>query len=334
MKALRIHRYGGPEVLQLEDVPTPTCGPNDVRVAVHASSVNPVDFKIREGQQRAVVWISRPFTPGMDVSGVVLEAGSKVTRFRVGDEVFSTPSHLRQGTFAEEVVIRADEVAHKPKNLSHEEAGSMPLVLMTAWYCLVKSAKLQPGQSVLVQAGSGGVGSMAIQLARALGASQVWATCSTRNVELVRELGATPIDYTKDDFREVARGCDVVLDSLGGDALWKAVQTVRRGGHVACITPSFPQLVKKFGPYLALPAFGLWASWATVLPLISRFVSVRFVTRFAYGEVLQSLVPLIEAGKVKPVIDRVFPLEEAADAYRHLETGRARGKVVLRVNAK
>jgi NADPH:quinone reductase-like Zn-dependent oxidoreductase len=331
VKAIRIHRFGGPDVLQLEDVPVPVCGPDDVRVAVHATSVNPVDFKIREGVQRAVVWIRKPFTPGMDVSGVVLEVGAHVKSFSVGDEVVSTPSHLRQGTCAEEVVIRASEVAKKPKNLTHEEAASLPLVLLTAWYCLVKSAQLKPGQTVLVQAGSGGVGSIAIQLARALGAGQVWATCSTRNVELVKSLGATPIDYTKEDFRLIAKNCDVVLDSLGGDELWKAVQTVRRGGHVSCITPSFPTLVKQFGPYAALPAFGLWAAWAMAWPLISRFVTVRFVTRFAHGDILQSLLPLIEEGKLKPVIDRVFPLEQTADAHRYLETGRARGKVVIKV---
>lgn len=331
MKAIRIHRFGGPEVLQLEDVPTPTCGPNDVRIAVHASSVNPVDFKIRDGVQRAIVWIRKPFTPGMDVSGVVLEVGAKVRAFRAGDEVVSSPSHLRQGTFAEEVAVRADEVAPKPKRLTHEEAASLPLVSMTAWYCLVKSARLKSGQSVLVQAGAGGVGSAAIQLARALGASKVWATCSTRNVELVQRLGATAIDYTKEDYRVVARGCDVVLDSLGGDELWKAVQTVRRGGHVSCITPSFPQLVGKFGPWLAMPVFGVWALWAMAWPWLSRFVSVRFVTRFAHGGILRELVALIDAGKLSPVIDRVFPLEETAAAYSYLETGRARGKVVIRV---
>lgn len=331
MKAIRLHEYGGPEVLRLEDVPTPECGPRDVLVEVHATSVNPVDFKIREGQQRAVVWISRPFTPGMDVSGVVRAVGARVTRFKVGDEVVSTPSHFRQGTYAEQVAIREDEVATKPKNLTHEEAAALPLVAMTAWYCLKLSAKLKPGQTVLVQAGAGGVGHVAIQLARALGASQVWATCSTRNVELVKSLGATPIDYTKEDYAQVARGCDVVLDSLGGDDLWKAVRTVRRGGHVACITPSFPQLVKKFGPYGAMPVFGLWAAWAMVWPLLSRFVGVRFVTRFAYGEMLQQLVTLAEAGQLKPVIDRVFPLEQLADAQRYLETGRARGKVVVKV---
>ena len=331
MRAVRIHRFGGPEVLQLEDVPTPTCGPNDVRVKVFATSLNPVDFKIREGVQRAVVWIAKPFTPGMDVSGVVLEAGRNVTRFKVGDEVISSPSHLRQGTFAEEVVIRASEVAKKPKNLTHEEAASLPLVSMTAWWCLKKSAKLKPGAKVLVQAGSGGVGSVAVQLARALGASEVWATCSTRNVELVKSLGATPIDYTKEDWTQVARGCDVVLDSLGGDELPKAVRTVRRGGHVACITPSFPQLVKRFGPYAAIPFFGLWATWMTRWALISRMVAVRFVTRFADGAVLEALVPFFEDGRIKPLIDKVYPLSEVAEASRYLETGRARGKVVLKV---
>ncbi|MGV3624850.1 MAG: NADP-dependent oxidoreductase [Archangium sp.] len=331
MKAIRIHRYGGPEVLQLEEVPSPKCGANDVRIAVNASSVNPVDYKIREGLQRSVVWISRPFTPGMDVSGVILEVGAKVKHLRVGEEVVSSPSHLRQGTFAEEVVVRADEVAAKPKNLTHEEAASLPLVSMTAWFCLVKSANLKPGQSVLVQAGAGGVGSAAIQMARALGAAKVWATCSTRNVELVRSLGATPIDYTKEDFRSVAHGCDVALDSLGGEELWKAVSTVRRGGHVSCITPQFPELAKTWGPWLALIIFGVWAGWVMTWSLMSRFVSVRFVTRFAEADVLRKIVGLIEAGKLKPVVDTVYPLEDIAKAYAHVEGGRTRGKVVVKV---
>lgn len=326
-----MHRYGGPEVLQLEEVDTPRCGPNDVRISVHATSVNPVDFKIREGMQRAVVWISFPFIPGMDVSGVISEVGVKVTAWKVGDEVFASPSHLRQGTYAEEVVVRASEVAHKPKNLSHVEAASLPLVAMTAWYSLVKSAKLKSGQRVLIQAGAGGVGTAAIQLAKALGASEVFATCSTRNVELVRSLGATPIDYTKDDYRVVARGVDVVLDSLGGEHLVAALKLVKRFGHVSCITPSFPTFAKKYGIAGGFFVFLLHAAWLTVSSLVRKQVTLAFVTRFAVGTVLHQLGQLAEQGKLKPVVDRTYPLSEVAEAHRYAETGRARGKIVLTV---
>lgn len=326
-----MHRYGGPEVLQLEEVEPPPCGPDDVRIAVHATSVNPVDFKIREGVQRAVVWVRFPFTPGMDVSGVVTEVGARVTSFSVGDEVFASPSHLRQGCYAEEVVVRAREVARKPKNLSHAEAASLPLVSMTAWFSLVKSAKLKPGQRVLIQAGAGGVGTAAIQLAKALGASEVFATCSTKNVELVRSLGATPIDYTKEDYRVVARGVDVVLDSLGGEHLVAALKLVKRFGHVSCITPSFPELAKKYGIAGGFVVFLLRAAWLTSWFLLSRQVTLAFVTRFAVGSVLAQLGALAEQGKLKPVIDRTWPLAEAAEAHRYAETGRVRGKIVLLV---
>ena len=236
MRAVRMHSYGGPEVLQLELVPAPTPGPHDVRVAVHAAAVNPVDFKIRSGGQRSVVWLSMPWTLGMDVSGVVLEVGAQVTAFKVGDEIVASPSHRRMGCYAEEVVIRADEVALKPSSLTHVEAASLPLVALTAWDSL-RAMRVQRGQRVLIQAGAGGVGTVAIQLAKHLGA-EVLTTCSAANLELVRELGAkVAIDYRAQDWREVARGCDSVLDALGGEALAFAIATVKRGGRVACITP-------------------------------------------------------------------------------------------------
>ena len=330
MRAVRMHAYGGPEVLQLELVPAPTPGPHDVRVAVHAAAVNPADSKIRAGGQRAVVWLTLPWTLGMDVSGEVLEVGAKVTSFAPGDQIVSSPSHRRMGCYAEEVVIRADEVALKPKSLSHVEAASLPLVALTAWDSLA-AMKVKRGQRVLIQAGAGGVGTVAIQLAKHLGA-EVLATCSAANVELVKRLGAdVVIDYRAQDWREVARGCDAVLDSLGGEALHGAVATVKRGGRIACITPGLPDFTERYGSVPGLVAFGGWMGATMLRARVTRGVAVSLVTRRPSGKTLGELMRLVDTGALKPVIDRVFPLSEAAEAHRYLETGRARGKVVLSV---
>lgn len=331
MRAVRMHGYGGPEVLKLEEVPAPTPGPHDVRVAVHASSVNPVDFKIRSGGQRAVVWLEFPWILGMDVSGVVLEVGAKVTELKVGDEVVSSPSHRRMGCYADEVVIRAAECALKPRSLSHQEAASLPLVGLTAWDALVGSLRVSRGQRVLIQAGAGGVGTIAIQLAKHLGA-EVLTTCSAGNLELVRRLGAdVAIDYRSQDWRQLASGCDGVLDSLGGEAMHGAITTVKRGGRVACITPGLPEFTEKYGAVPGLVFFGVSMGATMARARVSRGVKLSLVTRQSNGKKLGELMRIVEAGAIKPVIDRVFPLEETAEAHRYLETGRAKGKVVLQV---
>lgn len=333
MRAARIHAYGPPDQLRVEDVPAPRCGPKDVLVDVHASSVNPVDCKIRSGGQRAVVWLSLPATLGMDVSGVVAEVGAEVEGFAVGDEVFASPSHWRMGTYAEQIAVRADELAPKPRNLTHEEAASLPLVGLTAWDALVGACDLQPGQRVLIQAGSGGVGTFAIQLAKHLGA-EVWTTCSPRNFDLVRSLGADEaIDYRSQDFEEAAAGVDAILESVGGDAVAKALRTVRPGGRVAAITAGLPALTERYGPALGLGVVVGRTLRQTIAARLHRGVRLRFVTRRPDGRNLRRIAALVEAGAIRPVIDRVFDLEAIADAHRYVETGRARGKVVVRVRA-
>jgi len=331
MKAVRIHAYGDADVLRLEDVAPAPLGPRDLRVAVHATAVNPVDFKLRSGAQRAVVPLSMPWTLGMDVSGVVTEVGRKVTGFAVGDEVFASPSHRRMGCYAEEVVVRADECAPKPASLTHVEAASLPLVGLTAYDALVRACALAPGQRVLVQAGSGGVGTVAVQLAKHLGA-EVYSTCSARNVELVRSLGADRvIDYRAERFEDVARGCDAVLESIGGEHLDRALATVRPRGTVASITPGLPTYTERHGPWLGLLVFGAHLARRTVSAFVRNGAKLKLVTRRASGANLSRLGRLVDEGAIRPVIDRVFALEEVADAHRYLETGRARGKVVLQV---
>lgn len=331
MRAVRMHEYGDASVLRLEDVPPPLLGPHDVRVAVRASSVNPIDTKVRSGGQRAVIRLTMPWTLGMDVSGVITEVGARVTRFAAGDEVFGSPSHRRMGCYAEEVVVRADELAHKPNSIDHLQAASLPLVGLTAWDALVTSCAVRSGQRVLIQAGAGGVGTVAIQLAKHLGAT-VYTTASAGNHELVKSLGAdVAIDYRRERFEEVARGCDAALESVGGDDILRALAAVRRGGRVASITAGLPEYTKRHGPALGLLAFGVKLLGLMLRARLVHGVRLRMVTRRASAANLAALAALVDQGVIRPVIDRVFPLAGTADAHRYLETGRARGKVVLAV---
>lgn len=332
MKAFIIDRYGKKSTGRMADVAEPSLQDDDVLIQIHAASVNVLDLKIRNGEFKAVLPYRMPLTLGHDLAGTVVRTGSKVSRFKVGDKVYARPDDLRIGTFAEYIAVRESSVANKPSNLSMEEAASIPLVTLTAWQVLVETAKIQKGQKVFIQAGSGGVGSIAIQLAKHLGAF-VATTTSTRNVEWVKSLGAdVVIDYRKQDFASELRDYDVVLNSLGNDELEKSLQVLKPGGHLISIsgppTPDFADQQK-----LAWPL-------KQVLRLIShgirkkarqRGVQYSFVWMQANGEQLQNLTALIEAGVIKPAVDRSFPLDATGDALAYVETGRAQGKVVIKV---
>ncbi|MEM9193431.1 MAG: NADP-dependent oxidoreductase [Myxococcota bacterium] len=331
MRAARIHRYGAADEFRIEEVEPMLLGPEDLRISVHASSVNPVDFKIRSGGQRAIIPLTFPATLGMDVSGVVTEVGAAVSDFVVGDEVFSSPSHRRMGSYAEEIVVRSSEVAKKPASLSHEEAASLPLVGLTAWDALVESCRVGPGDRVLIQAGAGGVGTVAIQLAKQLGA-EVLTTCSARNVPFVTELGAdVAIDYRTQDYVEVAQGCDAVVESIGGEHVGRALRTVRRGGRIASLTQGLPSYTKRYGAWPGLLVFGVRTLGVLLHAWLVKGRKLMLVTRKPRGENLRKLAALVDEGAIRPVIDRVFPLADVAEAHRYLETGRAQGKVVLAV---
>ncbi len=331
MLAARIHGYGTADEFVLEQVAEPDLGPEDVRIDVHATSVNPVDYKIRQGSQRGVIRLGLPSTLGMDVSGIVLEVGSSVTNFQVGDEVFASPSHRRMGTYAEQVVVRAAETAPKPQSISHLEAASLPLTALTAYDSLVTACRLQSGQSVLIQAGSGGVGTIAIQLAKHLGA-KVFTTCSPRNHDLVRELGAdVAIDYRSENFEHVAKGVDAALESVGGDDIARVSRTVRRGGHVAMITTGLPEMTKRFGPTLGVVALAGQLAWRIARARLADGTRLHVVARTPSGKNLSEIARLVDAGAIRPIVDRTFGLEAIGDAHRYLETGRARGKVVVAV---
>ncbi|MFT5679449.1 MAG: NADPH:quinone reductase-like Zn-dependent oxidoreductase [Myxococcota bacterium] len=328
MQAALLHRYGEP--LTLAEVPAPIVGPRDVLIRVHAASVNPIDVKIRAGTQRGAMRYKLPWITGMDVSGEVIGVGAEVTRFSMGDEVFSSPGHRRPGCYAEQVAIPEDEVALKPTNLTHTEAATIPLVGLTAWQSLMPRLAEKRGQKVFIQAGSGGVGTFAIQLARHFGA-EVTTTCSAANGQLVSGLGAdTVIDYHSQRFEEVLSDVDIVLDSLGGEQRDRAFAVLKKDGRLATIVSGLPGYSKRFGPNLGVVASGLSVVRFKLKGLVAG-VQTAVVIRRADGEQLAQIAALIEQGAIRPVIDRVYPLAEIAAAHAHVETGRTRGKVAIQV---
>lgn len=332
MKAARIHQYGGPEVLRIEEVDRPEVRPRDVLIEVHATSVNPVDWKIRRGLQRAVIRYQLPHVLGLDASGVVVEVGSEVRKFALGDEVYCSPSHKRSGTYAEYVAVDQDDVALKPKTIDHAEAASLPLVGLTAWDALVDTIGLGTGERILVFAGSGGVGTFAIQLAKHLGA-EIATTCSARNAELVKELGADHvIDYKRERFEELLHDYDAVLDTLGGEERRRALSVLRRGGRLATLLAGVPEATKRFGPNLGIVMVGLEMLQFKMVSRFSHGVRTSWVIRPSSGAVLEKIATLVDRGKIKPVIDREFSLDEITAAHEYSESGRARGKIVIAVS--
>jgi len=333
MKAAVIYNYGDPEVFQIEETADPPLGPADLLIDVKASSVNPVDWKIRRGTQRGMIRYRLPWVLGLDVSGVVLKVGERVQGFAEGDEVFASPTHRRSGCYAERVAVDAGMVAHKPPELSHEEAASIPLVGLTAWACMAKRLQQGPDQEVFIQAGSGGVGTFAIQLAKHYGA-WVATTCSPRNAQLVRSLGADMvIDYRSQRFEQVfaEKGLemDLVLDALGGAERDAAFGVLKRGGRLASITSGLPGYAEKYGPNLGLMAM-VGATAGFMLRGYAAGLQPASVLRSSSGAELTEIAALLSCGAIKPVIDRVFLMDEVAAAHAYMETGRARGKVVLR----
>jgi NADPH:quinone reductase-like Zn-dependent oxidoreductase len=332
MKAFILDRYGSKVGLRLAEVPAPELRPNDVLIEVHAAGVNPLDSKIRDGEFKLILPYRLPLILGNDVAGVVVAVGPNVRAFKPGDEVYARPAKDRIGTFAEFIAINEDDVALKPKNLTMEEAASVPLVGLTAWQALVERARVNKGQKVLIHAGSGGVGTIAIQLAKHLGAT-VATTASGANIDLVKRLGAsTVIDYRKDRFETVLRGYDVVLNSLGNDTLEKSLNILKPGGKLISIS----------GPPDAEFAKGNGSSWP--LQLAMRFLSApicrkakrrgvtySFLFMRASGEQLNQITALIEAGAIRPVIDRVFPFEAMNEALAYIDAGRSKGKVVVKL---
>ncbi|MBM7044316.1 MULTISPECIES: NADP-dependent oxidoreductase [Rhizobium] len=332
MKAFLIDRYAKGVALRLGEVPEPELRESDVLVEIHAASVNLLDAKIRDGEFKLILPYRLPLVLGNDVAGLVVRVGSKVRRFKPGDEVYARPSQDRIGTFAELIAMNEADVAMKPKNLTMEEAASVPLVALTAWQVLVERARLKKGQKVLIHAGSGGVGTIAIQLAKHIGAT-VATTTSTANVDLVRSLGAdVVVDYKKDDFEKALQGYDVVLNSLGKDTLEKSLRVLKPGGKLISISgPPDPEFARQNGSGWLLQQVMRLLSFGIRRKSKRHRVSYSFLFVTANGGQLEQITSLIEAGAVRPVMDRVFPFDKANEALAYVETGRAKGKVVISV---
>lgn len=330
MKAFVVDKYKKKEPLRLADVAEPTMGADDVLVQIHAAGVNLIDSKVRDGEFKLFLPYRPPFTLGHDVAGTIVEVGKNVSRLKVGDAIYARPPDHRIGTFAERIAINEEDVALKPKNLSMEEAASIPLVGLTAWQALVEVGKVKPGQKVFIQAGSGGVGTFAIQLAKHLGA-YVATTTSVANAALVKSLGVdVVIDYKTQDFENVLSGYDLVLNSQDAKTLMKSLDVLKPGGQLISISgPPDPAFAKALGLNLFLKLVMLVLSRSVRKKAKALGVRYSFLFMRAEGEQLRQITSIIESGAIRPVIDKVFPFENTNDALAYVEAGRAKGKVVI-----
>jgi NADPH:quinone reductase-like Zn-dependent oxidoreductase len=308
MKAIVIHQYGKPDVLKYEDAPLPEPKENQILVRVIAAGVNPVDGAARSEKYAKFFGIRLPFIPGYDIAGVVEKTGGKVTKFKAGDSVYAYIGLGEGGGYAQYAVVTEEEAAPKPKSLTYESAAAVPVVALTAWQALIDTAKLSAGQTVLIHGGSGGVGSFAIQIAKARGA-KVIATASTANQDFLKQLGAeVAIDYTKQKFEEVAKSVDVVLDSVGKDTLARSYGIVKKGGFVVTLVARIDDA--------ELTKHGIRGTSLSVKPDSNELAEIG---------------KLIDEGKIKVVVSQTFPLSEAMKAQEQVATGHTRGKIVLRV---
>lgn len=309
MKAVRVHNYGGPEVLRFEDAPRPTPGSGELLIRVRAAAVNPIDWKIRAGYLKDYAPMPLPFIPGYDISGVVEAVGPGVTNFKKGDEVYARADAADgHGAYAEYAIAKETETALKPKSIDYVHAATIPVAAVTAWRALFDTADLRAGQKILIHGAAGGVGSFAVQLAKWKGA-HVYATASANNLEFVRQLGADQaIDYEKTKFEDVVHDADVVLDTIGGETQKRSWQVLKKGGILVSL--------------VGLSSEGEAAKHG-----------VRSAAISAQGgsTVLSELAKLIDAGKLKPIVDVVLPLSEARQAQELNEKGHSRAKIVLKV---
>jgi len=332
MRAFIVDRYGKHSG-RIGDVPEPEVRDGDVLVQVRAAGVNPLDSKLRDGEFKLLLPYRLPLVLGNEAAGVVLRTGSGVRRFKAGDEVYFRPDKERIGTFAERIAIDEADVALKPGTLGMEEAASIPLVALTAWQALVGKADLKKGQKILIHAGSGGVGTIAIQLAKHIGA-HVATTTSAPNIPLVKSLGAdVAIDYRTNDFAEVLRDYDAVLNSLDAQTLRKSLQVLKPGGKLVSISgPPDPDFARDIGLNWGLRQVVRLLSHRITRSAARQGVSYSFLFMKASGSQLREIGALVEAGAIRPVVDRVYPFDSTAEALAYVETGRAKGKVVVRLS--
>ncbi|EOO67383.1 NADP-dependent oxidoreductase [Bacillus cereus] len=331
MKAMIIDRYGKVP-MRMAEVPTPEINEYEVLAEIHAASINPIDFKIRDGKVKMLLKYEMPLILGNDFAGVITKVGSKVTRFKVGDEIYARPRKNKIGTFAEYIAIHEDDIALKPKNLSFEEAASIPLVGLTSYQALHDIMQLQKGQKILIHAGSGGVGTFAIQLAKIMGAI-VTTTASEAGANLVTSLGADEIiNYKTEKFEDILKNYDAVFDTIGGATLEKSFNIIKSGGNIVSVS-GMPnaRFGKEFGSgFFKTLLFSLASKKLTALEK-KHNAQYSFLFMKPSGDQLRTIANYIEAGEIKPVIDRVFPFEDAQKAMEYSEAGRAKGKIIVKI---
>jgi len=308
MKAITIREFGGPEVLKIEEMPVPKPSSDEALIKIYASGVNPVDWKIRKGLRKERFPVKFPLILGWDVSGVIEEVGQDVKDLRVGDEVYGRPDPTKNGTYAEYIVVKANELSIKPKSIDHIHAAGVPLAGLTAWQGLFDHGHLENGQRVLIHAASGGVGTFAVQFAKWKGA-YVIGTTSSENVNFVKQLGADEvIDYKKEKFDEKIKNIDLVFDTLGGEIQKKSLKVLKKGGIlITTLKPENEEAAKE------------------------RDIHIEGYMAQSNPLELKKMAELIDAGKIKPVIAKVFPLEDAAKAQSLSEEGHTVGKIILQV---
>ncbi|EOP23975.1 MULTISPECIES: NADP-dependent oxidoreductase [Bacillus] len=331
MKAMIIDRYGKVP-MRMTEVPTPEINEYEVLAEIHAASINPIDFKIRDGKVKMLLKYEMPLILGNDFSGVIVKMGAKVTNFKVGDEIYARPRKNKIGTFAEYIAIHEDDIALKPNNLSFEEAASIPLVGLTSYQALHDIMQLQKGQKILIHAGSGGVGTFAIQLAKIMGAT-VTTTASEAGANLVTSLGADEIiNYKTEKFEDILKNYDAVFDTIGGATLEKSFNIIKSGGNIVSVS-GMPnaRFGKEFGSgFFKTLLFSLASKKLTALEK-KHNAQYSFLFMKPSGDQLRTIANYIKAGQIKPVIDRVFPFEDAQKAMEYSESGRAKGKIIVKM---
>ena len=332
MKAFIINKYNKKGSLQYADMPIPKLKDNDILVEVHAAGINLLDSKIKSGEFKLILPYKLPLILGHDAAGVVVQAGKNVKKFKIGDQVYARPADHRIGTFAEFIAIDEKDSALKPKNISMEEAASIPLAALTAWQVLIERAQIKAGQKVFIQAGSGGVGTLAIQLAKHLGAVAA-STTSAKNFDLLKDLGTDIIiDYQNSDFENILSDYDVVLNSQDQKTLEKSLKILKPGGKLISISgPPTPDFAKEIGTPWFIKIILSLVSLGIRKKARNKNVEYSFLFMKADGQQLSKITALIEADIIKPVIDKIFPFDKTNEALSYVESGRAKGKVVVKI---
>lgn len=332
MKAYVLNKYGKNEKLKLTEQSLPTVKENDILVEVYAAGLNQLDSKLKSGDFKLILPYKMPLVLGHDLSGIVIKTGPKVSRFKVGDEIFARVSDMRIGTLAEYIAIDENDAALKPTTISMEEAASIPLVALTVWQAFVERANLKKGQKVFIQAGSGGVGTIAIQLAKHLGAF-VSTTASEKNFDMLKNLGADIIiDYKKENFETTLKDYDVILNSQDSKTLQKSFTILKPGGTIISISgPPTSEFAKSIGAP-ALVRFILWLNSLKIRNKAKKLnINYSFLFMKANGRQLEKISTLLESKEIKPVVDKVFSFEQTNNALEYMESGHAKGKVVVKI---